>query len=94
MKIIFKSTPPDIIKYVADVAEERNLACWWSPPDTLVIHGNGGAALELDSIGTKVNLYFFKDYNDFDKDISWCEELDLTSPTSIDIILKWLNECL
>jgi hypothetical protein len=106
MKIHFSDTPPDFIKYISFVAKKRGLSYYFRNHGSIVIKGNG-KAIELCCEGTKVSFYYFDNFpNDLSKSGPWavtneetfevepsyCDEVDLTNPASIDCIMEWVNK--
>jgi hypothetical protein len=91
MKILFKKHVPDILKYLADIADERGLYCWFSPPNTLVIKNQKmRSSLEIENEGVILSFWYM--HHD---DVIWCNQLNLTDPNSLKTVMKWLDrvEC-
>lgn len=82
---------PNFCKMLSAIAEERNLRWYIKSGVDITIRGVESRALEifLDE-GTNISLYYF---DDFESDaITYCTELDLVDPDSINIVMKWLNK--
>lgn len=85
-------TKAEFAQFMSTVASDRDLVHFFRSwgEDTIVICGDDDRALELDCAGTNVKLYYFDNFtNDA---ISYCTDLDLSHPESIDHIMEWLDK--
>ena len=80
----------EFLKYIADMAEERDLEWCYRVLSGIIIRGKNDKAMEVVNEGTTVALYYF---SSFTNDAIWyCDEMDLSDPKSIPWIIEWLDK--